>query len=433
MNQGINGQRKQITTRQKKKNAVTGIVFGAMALIFGAILTLTGMFFTIDAGVEARKSQAKETPFDPWETGSVIQASYKTIDVVGLTYDFAVDFKETYHYYFAFDEQGHSVIVKMKGELAPEHQALVDYLFGDETMEMPEPVRIRGVATLIEDDIRDFAIEYMNELYGEEFLNEDNFKDYLGMTFLDTTGKPVGHADYSTGYVFLGLGFAFLAISVLLLVLNIRGHKAAVLAEEKEKMLLSQMSTYSSDVLSPAVSETPDLQTVIDRNPSGTQEDELKKIIQEPKEEKRSNVFLGIIGAVGGSLIGVALWLVISMVGFIAGIAGFLMLKFALLGYQKLSGKLDKKGAIISLFVAAFMVFGANVLDFVVSICRAYFQFEASFDTVRFVVMNFVDLMTEYDMWRGFWVNLVIGYGLSIWSSFSLIGSILRYKERDVK
>ncbi len=429
MNQGVNRQMKQVTTRQKKKNAVTGIVFGALALMFGAILAVTGMFFFIDASVESKKSQAKESIFDPWETGSSAQESYKTVNAIGLTYDFAVDFKETYHYYFAFDEEGHSVIVKMKGELEPEYQVLVDFMYGDESMEVPEPVCIRGVATAIEDDIREFAIEYMNEMYEDEFLNEDNFENYLGRAFLDTTIKPMGHGDYSVGSVFLGLGFAFLAISVFLLVLNIRGHKAAVLAEEKEKTLLSQMSTYASDAPSLDGGEAAELQAVIDRTPSLTQEDELKKIIVEPKE-KNGNLFLGLIGAIGGSLIGVALWLVIGMVGFIAGIAGFLMLKFALLGYQKLSGKLDKKGAVLCLFIAAFMVFGANVLEFVISLCKAYFEYEASFDTIRFVVTNFIYLMTDYDMWRGFWVNLVIGYGLSIWSSFSLIGSILRYKEK---
>lgn len=430
MNQGLNRQVRQITTKQRKKNAVTGIVIGAIALIFGAVLAVTGMFFYIDASVKSKKSQAKEFPFDPWETGSSTQESYKTINAIGLTYDFAVDFKETYHYYFAFDEEGHSVIVKMKGDLEPEYQELVDFMFGDESMEVPELVRIRGVAAAIEDDIREFAIEYMNELYDEEFLNQENFELYLGQAFLDTTIKPMGHGDYSVGSIFLGLGFGFLAISLFLLVFNIRGYKAAVLAEEKEKMLLSQMSTYFSDAPSPNVGETADLQTVIDKTAPPEQENELQKIIQEPKEEKKGNVFLGLIGAIGGSLIGVALWLLIGMVGFIAGIAGFVMLKFALLGYQKLSGKLDKKGAVISLFVAAFMVFGANVLEFVIGICKAYFEYEASFDTVWFVVTNFVELMTDYDMWRGFWVNLVIGYGLSIWSSFSLIGSILRYKEK---
>ena len=140
-------------------------------------------------------------------------------------------------------------------------------------------------------------------------------------------------------------------------------------------------------------------------------------------------MFLGIIGAIGGSLIGVALWLMISLIGFVAGIAGFVMLKFALKGYEKLSGKLDKKGAVISLVIAAFMVLFANILDYVIVLCRAFFEWDASFDTVRYVVMNFGELMTEFDAWRGFGVNLVVGYGLSIWSSFQLIGQIIRYKE----
>ena len=192
------------------------------------------------------------------------------------------------------------------------------------------------------------------------------------------------------------------------------------------------MSTYVSDA--PSVEEREDPQSMIDQNPAlnegpQSQVENLEGIFRQQEESRESNLFLGIIGAIGGSLVGVALWLVISLVGFIAGVAGFVMLKFALLGYQKLSGRLDRKGAFISLFVAAFMVFGANVLDFVIAICKAYFQFEASFDTVRFVVMNFSSLMTELDMWNGFALNLVIGYGLSIWSSFSLIRWILQYKE----
>ena len=59
MKQGVNRQMKQITIRQRKKNAVAGIVFGAIALIFGAILAVTGMFFYIDASVEAKKRDRK--------------------------------------------------------------------------------------------------------------------------------------------------------------------------------------------------------------------------------------------------------------------------------------------------------------------------------------------------------------------------------------
>lgn len=60
-------------------------------------------------------------------------------------------------------------------------------------------------------------------------------------------------------------------------------------------------------------------------------------------EEKPSNLLLGVIGALFASLLGVGLWVLIGQVGFVAGIAGFVMLKLALGGYQKLGGSLDKK------------------------------------------------------------------------------------------
>lgn len=430
MNQRMNGTIRQTDYRQQKKTAAIGIAAGIIAILAGAVLAGVGLFCFLDAKVESGKSQAREEWFNPWERGWSNQDSYKTLDAVALSYDFAVDFKETYHYYFAFDEEWYPYIIKMKGDLSPECQTLVDYMFGDESMDMPEPVEFRGVAAEIEDDIREFAIESMNEMYGEEFMDDGNFEDYLGVSFLDTTKKTMGRADFSTAYTLLGFGGAVVLAAAFLMAVNIKKRKAAVLAEEKERMLVSQMSTYCSDVPSPG--EPEDLQSVIDRMPTEEKRSELDSIMQEQPSEKKGNMALGIIGALGGSLVGVALWLVLGMVGFIAGIAGFVMLKFALLGYQKLSGKLDKKGAVICLVIAAFMVFGANVLDYGISICKAYFQFDASFDTIRYVALNFSSLMTEHDMWGGFFTNLLIGYGLSVWSSHSLIGAILSYREPRV-
>ena len=140
-------------------------------------------------------------------------------------------------------------------------------------------------------------------------------------------------------------------------------------------------------------------------------------------------MFLGILGAIGGSLLGVGLWLLISFAGFIAGFAGFVMLKCALKGYEKLSGRLDKKGAVISLFIAAFMVFFANQLEYVIALCRAFMEWDASFDTVQYVIMNFGMLMTETNSWGGFYMNLVLGYGLSIWASYKVIWGIFSYRE----
>ena len=427
MNQRMNNTIRKADSRQQKKTASVGIAAGIIAVLAGAVLAGVGLFCFLDSKVESGKSQARVEWFNPWDRSWSNQGSYKTLNAVALSYDFAVDFKETYHYYFAFDEGWYPYIVKMKGDLNPEYQPLIDYMFGDESMDMPEPVEMKGVAAEIEDDIREFAIESMNEMYGDEFLNDGNFEDYLGVSFLDTTKKPMGRADFSTAYTILAVGAAAVFAGAFLTAFSIKKRKEAVLAEEKERMLVSRMSTYCSDAPSPG--EAEDLQSVMDRIPTEEKRSELDSIMGEQPSEKKGNMALGIIGALGGSLVGVALWLVLGMVGFIAGIAGFVMLKFALLGYQKLSGKLDKKGAVICLVIAAFMVFGANVLDYGISICRGYFQFDASFDTIRYVALNFASLMTEHDMWGGFFTNLLIGYGLSVWSSHSLIGAILSYRE----
>lgn len=149
------------------------------------------------------------------------------------------------------------------------------------------------------------------------------------------------------------------------------------------------------------------------------------------KEEtgKKGNMALGILGAIGGSLIGVVLWILIGLANFIAGIAGFVMLKFALKGYQKGAKNLDKRGALICLGIAAVMIPAANALECFILLCQAFFEYEASMDMVRYVAVNFTGLMSDCELWPVFFKDLIIGYGLSIWSSYKLIIAILTYEE----
>ena len=75
------------------------------------------------------------------------------------------------------------------------------------------------------------------------------------------------------------------------------------------------------------------------------------------------------------------------------------------------------------------MIAGANLLDYAVSMTRAYFQYEASFETLAYVFSNFGKLMSDMDMWRGFFIDLAIGYGLSIWSAAGAIKAILNMEK----
>ena len=109
---------KIVDYKKDKKRAMTGIVVSALLLMVGLIAGLTGLFFYLDSVAVAAEARGRETAFDPWEdSSSGIQDSWKTWEIVGLTDEFAADFKETYHYYFAFDPDWYLTIVKMKGEL----------------------------------------------------------------------------------------------------------------------------------------------------------------------------------------------------------------------------------------------------------------------------------------------------------------------------
>ncbi len=358
--------------------------------------------------------------------------------------------------------------MKLKGGLPEEYTPLFDYLF-EEDAKIPEPVELRGVSAWIEDDIKEYALEALNDMYGEEVFTEADFDEYVGSCFLDTTRKPSGAGSGHEVGSLAVISFVCLGVALFFLITSRKLKYKAVEEKERERAAMSQMAAYGSrgagagvwgsggygsDAQNPVMSGEdgddgwrPVTASQYDNfhgqsvqstgafgqgRPSGSAfggTDELNKLTAAQNPERESNLLLGLVGAVGGSLVGVLAWVLIGQVGFIAGIAGFLMLKFALNGYAKLSGRLDKKGAVLCLFIAAGMIVAANFLDMGLQLCRAYFSYEASLDTVRYVAANLLSLMDMHELWPDFMKNLLIGYGLSIWSSYGLIRSVLQYKE----
>lgn len=448
-----------VNYEKEKRRAVTGIVASAIVLALASSMVLAAWFFFLDAASHAMAAQKKEQWFDPWEESGGIQEAYKCWEIIGLSEEFAADFKETYHYYFAFDTEWYPLIVKMKGELGEEFGPYMDVVYKDDAAE-PEPMLLRGVASPIEDDIREFAIECLNVLYDEEFVTEENFEEYMGVNILDTTAKPMGRADFGAAWGLGGFGIVMVAVGAFLLSVNIKRRTKLETAAQRARESMRQAAAWqnmgyeqeryrgdggfgetetggSASGYSAGTGESSSGYFEGSRGANefgyvgsgeqGYTDGSGIKLVP----VKKSNMFLGILGALGGSFVGVGIWVLISIAGFIAGFAGLVMLKCALWGYGKLSGRLDKKGAVISLVMAAFMVFFANCLDYVIALCRSFFQWDASFDTVRYVIMNFGELMTETESWGGFYMNLVLGYGLSIWASYKVILGILNYQEGE--
>ena len=438
---------------------------------------------------------------------------YSSLKTQMMTQEFASDFKETNHYYFAYDEALLPFIVQVHGDLPEEYLRIQSYLY-DESEEEPEAVTFYGMSAPIEEDIREYAIESYNDMWGQELVTEDNFSDYFGEYYLDTTRKPASSAWKAISLIFL-YAFAAVLAGTLILVWNLNSRRlkrsrATLKAWPEERLLEldgrlqgSQSLAYDRKVLYltedymvtdaegfdivpyHAVARIYDTSSITEKRLAAETTDgehhtlafvkrgggikeaafqelinQVKKKIADKKEELQdtfltgeyrmdpdngspeaalqisaaleqnpSNLFLGAIGALFASLIGVGLWVLIGQVGFIAGIAGFVILKLALGGYEKLGGSLDKKGAVICLIITAGMIAGANLLDYAVSMVRAYFQYEASFETLAYVFANFGSLMSDMDMWSGFFIDLAIGYGLSLWSAAGAIKAIMNMEK----
>lgn len=96
------------------------------------------------------------------------------------------------------------------------------------------------------------------------------------------------------------------------------------------------------------------------------------KVKDTAKEPEKGNLLLGIIGAILGSLLGVVVWVAIYQIGFIAGIAGFLMFYAAFQGYQKLGKRNDMTGIVISIIISVFMLVFAEILCILIAMVKEY-------------------------------------------------------------
>lgn len=88
------------------------------------------------------------------------------------------------------------------------------------------------------------------------------------------------------------------------------------------------------------------------------------------REQKSVNLIGGIIGAVLGSLIGLACILILGQLGYVAAISGVVMAFCTLKGFDKLGGKLTVLGIIISCIVMIAMTYCGNRLDWAMTLSK---------------------------------------------------------------
>lgn len=140
----------------------------------------------------------------------------------------------------------------------------------------------------------------------------------------------------------------------------------------------------------------------------------------------KSNFIPGLVGAFLGSLIGVALWVGIYHLGYIAGIAGAVMIVCSFAGYEKLGKGLDVKGIITCVVMSILMLYVAGRISVSLELYLELKDYLGGtfFDYYR----GMFDLLASVDEVGSFWGDLGMGYFLFVIVSVSYVVRALKSK-----
>ncbi len=119
---------------------------------------------------------------------------------------------------------------------------------------------------------------------------------------------------------------------------------------------------------------------------------------QQAELKKEENDLTGIVGALIGSLLGVAAIVILGQLGYVAAISGIIMAVCVLKGYELLGHRISTKSVIFCCIIMALMVFAGNQIDWAITIA-SYFEvdFFSAFRSVFLLIEeDYIDAATFY-------------------------------------
>ncbi|MCH5251540.1 MAG: hypothetical protein J1F22_01085 [Lachnospiraceae bacterium] len=152
----------------------------------------------------------------------------------------------------------------------------------------------------------------------------------------------------------------------------------------------------------------------------GTQNEQILNAAREEESRRPINYVTGIVGAFVGVLIGVILWIVFYQMGFIAGIAGAVMMICSFKGFELLGGRINIAGIIICIVLDFVAVYFAHNISVAVSMMQEVEEY--SFSTAYQSISFFIEYSSEFA--EAYWHDLIMGYALA---AIGIIPSLVNY------
>ena len=117
---------------------------------------------------------------------------------------------------------------------------------------------------------------------------------------------------------------------------------------------------------------------------------------------RKSNILLGLIGALVFSLIGCAIWVVIGSFGYISYLGALAMSFLTITGYKLLGRKFDLRGIFVCLIIVALAVLASNVFINALSIATDEELMEImgylGYNSFSDIFLHFFDMVKDVDL-----------------------------------
>ena len=103
-------------------------------------------------------------------------------------------------------------------------------------------------------------------------------------------------------------------------------------------------------------------------------------------KQEKGNVVLGVIGAIIGTALGGMLWILLSQIGIIASIVGFVIIFLGIKGYSLLAGNISKGGIIFCIVLACLTIPFSEISSLAISVFMSSRQYGISIFDAFFVI-----------------------------------------------
>ena len=138
---------------------------------------------------------------------------------------------------------------------------------------------------------------------------------------------------------------------------------------------------------------------------------------------KQENVLTGLVGAVIGAVLGGASIILLSQLGFVASMSGFILAVWTLKGYELLGGQLSKRGIVISCLLMAITPYIADRIDWAIVIAQTFAD-EGVTLGIAFAAVH--DVIAENDMLGEYFKSLGMIYLFVVMGAFSTLKGLIK-------